>query len=259
MGHGDFGRQWSRHGEERWGQHRSGWAGQWGGGPWGGWGGPFDQGGRRGRQGPPPWVAELFGLSQGQPQRGPRVRRGDVRAAILDMLREEPMNGYQLISQITERSGGAWKPSPGSVYPTIQQLEDEGLVEADDERGRRTLRLTDEGRAYVEAHPEELAAVWEPFGRRERQGSERGFGAEFAGLKPEIGQVAAAVWQIITTGSERQRREAINILVETRRKLYGILADGDDLPADDLGSGDLADPMSEGEEDDYHGADGGER
>ena len=112
--------------------------------PWGGWGGPFD--GRKNRPGPPPWVAELFGLSQGQQQRGPKVRRGDVRAAILDMLREEPMNGYQLISQIAERSGGAWKPSPGSVYPTIQQLEDEGLVEADDERGRRTLRLTDEGR-----------------------------------------------------------------------------------------------------------------
>ena len=163
MGHGDFSRQRSRHGEERWGQHRSGWAGQWSGGPWGGFGGPFDNG-RRGRQGPPPWVAELFGLTQSQPQRGPKVRRGDVRAAILDMLREQPMNGYQLISQIAERSGGAWKPSPGSVYPTIQQLEDEGLVEADDERGRRTLRLTDEGRAYVDANPDELAAVWRPFG-----------------------------------------------------------------------------------------------
>jgi DNA-binding PadR family transcriptional regulator len=250
MGHGDFGRQRSRHGEERWGQHRSGWAGQWSGGPWGGFGGPFD-GGRRGRQGPPPWVAELFGLSQGQPQRGPKVRRGDVRAAILDMLREQPMNGYQLISQIAERSGGAWKPSPGSVYPTIQQLEDEGLVESDDERGRRTLRLSEEGRAYVEANPEELAAVWRPFG--ERHDDDRVTGNEYAALKPEIGQVAAAVWQIVTTGSERQRREAINILVETRRKLYGLLADGDDLPVD---AGDPADPMAEGEEDDYHGADG---
>src|SRR5262245_40108678 len=106
MGHEDFGRQWSRHGEQRWGQHRSGWVGNWGGqgGGWGGWddkGGPW---GRRGRPGPPPWVAELFGLTQTQPQRGPKVRRGDVRAAILDMLREEPLNGYQLISQIAERS-----------------------------------------------------------------------------------------------------------------------------------------------------------
>ena len=151
-----------------------------------------------------------------------------MRAAILDMLREEPMNGYQLISQIAERSGGAWKPSPGSVYPTIQQLEDEGLVEADDERGRRTLRLTDEGRAYVEEHPDELArgvgAV-----RRGRGRAGRGQpGSEYAALKPEIGQVMAAVWQIVTTGTDRQRREAINILIETRRKLYGLLADGDE-------------------------------
>jgi DNA-binding PadR family transcriptional regulator len=226
MGHGDFGRQRSRHGEERWSQHRSGWAGQWSGGPWGGWGGPFDSG-RRGRQGPPPWVAELFGLAQGQQQRGPKVRRGDVRAAILDMLHEEPMNGYQLISQIAERSGGVWKPSPGSVYPTIQQLEDEGLVEADDERGRRTLRLTDEGRAYVEAHPDELAGVWEPFAERGRRGREEGqAGGEYAALKPEIGQVMAAVWQIVTTGTDQQRRDAVDVLVDTRRRLYGLLADG---------------------------------
>ena len=253
MGHGDFGRQSGRHGEERWGQHRSGWAGQWSGGPWGGWGGPSD--GRRNRPGPPPWVAELFGLAQGQQQRGPKVRRGDVRAAILDMLREEPMNGYQLISQIAERSGGAWKPSPGSVYPTIQQLEDEGLVEADDERGRRTLRLTDEGRTYVAEHADELAETWAPFAE-EREGVRPG--GEYAALKPEIGQVMAAVWQIVTTGTDRQRRDAINILIETRRQLYGLLADGDDAQTDDQ-TDEEADPMVEGEEDDYHGADGGER
>ena len=282
MGHGDFSRQRSRHSEERWGQHRSGWAGEWSGGPWGGWGGPFD-GGRRGRQGPPPWVAELFGLAQGQQQRGPKVRRGDVRAAILDVLREEPMNGYQLISQIAERSGGRWRPSPGSVYPTIQQLEDEGLVEADDERGRRTLRLTDQGRSYVEAHPDELAGVWEPFGRQSSSERRGGPGNEYAALKPEIGQVMAAVWQIVTTGTDRQRRDAINILIETRRQLYGLLADGEIVDQDaDLEQGTGSDeldphrePSSEhGEEDtndsgqndfgqtgsdDYPGADGGER
>ena len=182
--------------------------------------------------GPPPWVAGLFGLAQGQQQRGPKVRRGDVRAAILDMLREEPMNGYQLISQIAERSGGAWKPSPGSVYPTIQQLEDEGLVEADEERGRRTLRLTDEGRTYVEENADELAESWAPFGRiRERGSDEVPPGGEYAALKPEIGQVMGAVWQIITTGTDQQRREAIKILVDTRRQLYGLLAEGDDEPA----------------------------
>ncbi len=258
MGHGDFGRQRGRHGEERWAQHRSGWAGQWSGGPWGGWGGPFDGGGRRGRQGPPPWVAELFGLSQGPQQRGPKVRRGDVRAAILDMLREEPMNGYQLISQIAERSGGAWKPSPGSVYPTIQQLEDEGLVEADDQRGRRTLRLTDEGRAYVEANPEELAAVWRPFGESQR---DRGYGSgnEYAALKPEIGQVMAAVWQIVTTGTDAQRREAINMLIETRRRLYGILAQEEVQPVDDEDVEGDPGEYSGDYPDEYPGADGGGR
>jgi DNA-binding PadR family transcriptional regulator len=235
MGDHDFGRQWSRHAEQRWGQHRSGWAGDWGNGPGSGWGGGWDgPRGRRGRQGPPPWIAELFGLAQGQPQRGPKVRRGDVRAAILDMLKDEPLNGYQLISQIAERSGGAWKPSPGSVYPTIQQLEDEGLVEADDERGRRTLRLTEDGRRYVEEHADELAETWAPFTESRSEGR-----PEYANLKPEIGQVMAAVWQIVTTGTDRQRREAIEILVETRRKLYGVLADGDDAPSpyDDPTSG----------------------
>ena len=176
-------------------------------GPWGDWSGY----GRSGHPGPPPWVAGLFGLGQAEQQRGPRVRRGDVRSAILDVLRtaaeaesEEQVNGYQVIQQIAERSGGAWRPSPGSVYPTIQQLQDEGLVETDDERPRKTLALTAEGEAYVAEHADELAAVWAPFERRERDERARGF----ADLKPEIGQVMGAVWQIITPGSEQQRRAA---------------------------------------------------
>ena len=136
---------------------------------------------------------------------------------------EEPINGYQVIQQIGERTGGAWRPSPGSVYPTIQQLEDEGLIESDDERGRRSFRLTTEGEEYVAANPDELAAVWTPFeARREQQST------EFAGLKPEIGQVMGAVWQIVTTGTDKQRRDAAEILVDARRRLYGLLADGDD-------------------------------
>jgi DNA-binding PadR family transcriptional regulator len=139
------------------------------------------------------------------------------------VLQAEPLNGYQVISAISERTGGAWKPSPGSVYPTISQLEDEGLVEADDERGRRTLRLSDAGRDYVAANADELAGVWEPFAAPER---EEGRG-DYANLKPEIGQVMNAVWQIITTGTDQQRRDAVDVLVETRRKLYGLLAEGD--------------------------------
>ena len=167
-------------------------------------------------------MAGLFGMKQGEQHRGPRARRGDVRAAILDVLQGEPLNGYQVISAISERTGGAWKPSPGSVYPTISQLEDEGLVEADDERGRRTLRLTDAGREYVAANADELDGVWKPFAEPERPD-----GGDFATLKPEIGQVMNAVWQIISTGTDQQRRDAIDVLVETRRKLYGLLAEGE--------------------------------
>lgn len=206
--------------------------GPWDLGSWGGWSAGPGRPGRAGRPGPPPWVAGLFGLAQPEPPRGPQVRRGDVRSAILDVLAAatgssdgaegEPVNGYQVIQLIAERSNGAWRPSPGSVYPTISQLLDEGLVEADDERGRRTLRLTAEGTTYVADHAEELAAVWAPFESRRRAQS-----SEFAGLKPEIGQVMGAVWQIITTGTDQQRSDAVEILVETRRRLYGLLADAE--------------------------------
>jgi DNA-binding PadR family transcriptional regulator len=178
-------------------------------------------------------VAGLFNLGPAHDQRrGPRVRRGDVRTAILDVLRAaeangEQVNGYQVIQQINERSEGAWRPSPGSVYPTIQQLQDEGLVETDDGRGRKSLTLSDEGRQYVADHADELAQVWRPF---DRQPSDE---TSFSGLKPEIGQVMGAVWQIVTAGSESQQRAAIDVLVETRRKLYGILADGDVSEDDD--------------------------
>jgi DNA-binding PadR family transcriptional regulator len=153
--------------------------------------------------------------------RGPKVRRGDVRSAILDVLAVEPMNGYQIIQQIAERSGGAWKPSPGSVYPTVQQLEDEGLVEGDEGAGRRLLRLSEEGRAYVEAHPDELAATWRPF---DQPDEEEGPGD----LKPVIGQVMGAVWQVVVSGTQQQKAEAAEILADTRRRLYGILAEGDE-------------------------------
>ena len=118
---------------------------------------------------------------------------------------------------------GAWKPSPGSVYPTLQQLEDEGLIEADEERGRRTFRLTAEGQTYVDENAAELDGVWTPFEPPKHDGQR----AEFTGLKPEIGQVMGAVWQIVSTGSEAQRGAAIEVLVDTRRRLYGILAEGD--------------------------------
>lgn len=210
----------------------------------GGFGGPGGSGGQGGPGGPaggvPPWMAGLFGLGQTEKPRGPQVRRGDVRSAILDVLataarEEEPINGYQVIGRIDERTHGAWRPSPGSVYPTVQQLQDEGLVEADEERGRRTLRLTQAGLTYVDHHRDELRSVWAPFEKaaaaagvasgHDAEGGEEG---SVPDLKSEIGQMMSAVWQIVTSGSDGQRRAALGILVDTRRRLYGVLADGHD-------------------------------
>jgi DNA-binding PadR family transcriptional regulator len=193
------------------------------------WGGPWahhSRGGDDGQAwrpgGPPPWVTGLFGLAQSGGPRGPKVRRGDVRAAILDVLSVEPMNGYQIINRIAERTGGAWKPSPGSVYPTVQQLEDEGLVEDISTGGRRLSGLTEAGRTYVEEHPDELAATWRPFDEDADQNDDA-----TRDLKPAVGQVMGAVWQLVTSGTQAQQAEAAKILADTRRKLYGLLADGD--------------------------------
>ena len=224
------GRGWSG-GEGRGGHSDEQWSGPWGTGMWG----PPPR--RGGRGGPPPWLAGLFGLAGQEHQRGPRVRRGDVRVAILAVLAGGPLNGYQVIQEIADRTDGAWRPSPGSVYPTISQLEDEGLVEGDDDRGRRTLRLTDAGRTYLEDHADAVAEVWAPFEGPDGSAGETGTGrrADFTSLKPELGRVMNAVWQIITTGTDEQRRAAVGVLVDARRGLYQILADhpGDEI--DDLG------------------------
>ncbi len=187
------------------------------GGPWGGpWGGPMG--------GPPPRVAQKFGPDfsggrGGGGRRRPRVRRGDVRSAILDVLHtsQEPVNGYQVIQQIAERTDGAWKPSPGSVYPTIAQLQDEGLVE-DAPTGRKAVQLTTEGTAYVEGHAEEMAAVWAPFAEDDDD--------EAVNFKQVVGQTVGAIVQVMSTGTPDQRAKAIEILADTRRRIYGLLAEG---------------------------------
>jgi DNA-binding PadR family transcriptional regulator len=164
---------------------------------------------------------QMFGPPWAPPPRwrGPKARRGDVRAAILAVLAEQPMNGYQIIQEIAERSGGVWKPSPGSIYPTLQQLEDEGLVTADAAVGRRTFTLTDEGRAYVAEHADEVSAPWEAMTAPGEDDEN--------GLKPLLGQVATAMWQILATGTPEQQARAKDAVAELRRKLYGILADDD--------------------------------
>jgi DNA-binding PadR family transcriptional regulator len=138
-----------------------------------------------------------------------------VRAAILAVLAESPMNGYQIIQQIAERSGGMWKPSPGSIYPTLQQLEDEGLVRAETDGGRRSYDLTDDGRAYVAEHADEIAAPWAAM-------SEAADGDD---IRPLIGQVAAAMWQIAAVGTPEQQRLGREALADLRRRLHTILAE----------------------------------
>ena len=162
--------------------------------------------------------------------RGPRARRGDVRAALLVLLAEEPRNGYGLMQEIESRSGGAWRPSPGSVYPALQQLEDEGLVRAEESGGRKQFDLTEEGRAYVTENADALGTPWEEVG---------GGNENIAELRTLVFGVGAAVMQVVQAGTEAQIAEASRVLEDTRRALYRILAgdepagddDGDDGPA----------------------------
>ena len=181
-------------------------------GPWGG--GPFEFGVRGGPFGPP-----RFG------GRGPRVRRGDVRAAILDLLAEgQPWNGYQIIQEIGARTQGVWRPSAGSVYPALQQLEDEALIkdqgsEAAGEDRRRMYTLTEEGQAYVTEHADELKASWDAV-----TGSVNDTEVQ---LRHTIHQVMVAVSQVAQAGSAAQVQQAGKILADTRRALYRILASDD--------------------------------
>jgi len=170
--------------------------------------GPRQRGGRGG--GPP------FGFPGFGAPRGPRARRGDVRAALLVLLAEEPRNGYQLIQEIERRSDGVWRPSPGSVYPALQLLEDEGLVRVEGE-GRKAYTLTDEGRAYVEANADELGAPWDAVKGDMGQGAWELMGA--------MRQIGGALFQLTHSGTEAQQQEAKEVLADTRRALYRILAE----------------------------------
>jgi DNA-binding PadR family transcriptional regulator len=149
--------------------------------------------------------------------RGPRARRGDVRAAILALLAEEPRNGYGIMQEIEERSGGVWRPSPGAVYPALALLEDEGLVRAEETDGRRAFVLTDEGREHVKERGDELKAPWDAVSGGAKGG--------YAELRDLVKQLAAAVMQAAAVGSPAQTEEMKKILVEARRAVYRILAE----------------------------------
>jgi len=151
---------------------------------------------------------------------GRRTRRGDVRAAVLGVLADEPMHGYQIIQQLEERSGGMWRPSAGSVYPTLQLLEDQGLVRSEEVEGRRVYSLTDAGRAEAEVNKERPAgppwAAWAGESDDPR-----------VKLRQAFFQLAGAAKQIGMGGSTEQVLKALDILAEARRKIYALLADGD--------------------------------
>jgi DNA-binding PadR family transcriptional regulator len=151
------------------------------------------------------------------PSRGPKAGRGDVRAAILAVLRDGPRNGYQIMSEIEERSGGAWRPSPGAVYPALSQLADEGLITGAESGGRRTFTLSDEGRAYIEGNPEMARGAWESTSQQEAW--------ELPGLFAVAARLGAGIVQVAHAGTPGQIRAAERLLEQTRRRLYQILAD----------------------------------
>jgi DNA-binding PadR family transcriptional regulator len=201
----------------------------------------FARGGRRGR---PPLedIEDLIALGRmwkggpfggpgwGPHRRGPgRARRGDVRLALLRLLGEEPRNGYQLIQAIEERSEGLWRPSPGSVYPTLAQLEDEGLIRSLDTDGTRLFELTDAGRRDLEQRADE-ADPWAPAADQSAE-------HPLAELGPLLIQIGKATFQLASVGDRGQRDRARSLLTETRRALYRILADDEaEADADEHGS-----------------------
>jgi DNA-binding PadR family transcriptional regulator len=150
-------------------------------------------------------------------RRGRRAGRGDIRAAIIALLAEEPMHGYQIITEITDRSGGVWRPSPGSVYPTLQALEDQGLVTAVTADGRRVFQLTDTGRSEADAIGDG-PPPWQTAARHADHSMH-----DLGGLLFEVG---AAIAQVGRTGSSDQVDAVKEILADTRRRIYLLLADG---------------------------------
>jgi len=147
---------------------------------------------------------------------GPRARRGDVRAAILALLAEEPRNGYQLMQELNERTQGVWRPSPGAVYPALSLLEDEGLIKAEESDGSRVFALTDAGRKHVEENAETIGKPWEKV-------TEGVPDAELA-LREHVRQLLEAVFQVGRTGDAEQIEKAKAVLADARKAIYRLLA-----------------------------------
>jgi len=162
-----------------------------------------------GPPGPGPWMFRM--------RHGSRRRRGDVRAAILALLEERPMHGYEMIQELEERSDGMWRPSAGSIYPTLQLLEDEGIIAGEEHDGKRRFTLTDAGREAAAKRSADRPPPWE-------QAAE-GADDERQDLFASIKQFAPAVIQIAQVGTPDQAQRAKAILDDARKKLYAILAE----------------------------------
>lgn len=176
--------------------------------PWASW--PPTRGFRHGRFGPPMHGHGSWGG-------GPRARKGDIRTAVLMLLAEGPMHGYQIIQELSARSGGTWRPSPGSVYPTLQLLEDEGLVVGEEAEGKRVYKLTDAGAEESKAAAG-AGAPWEEF-------AQGGASSSRWQLRDAMGKLAVAVMQVGTSASDEQVDRTLEILSEARKNIYSILSE----------------------------------
>ncbi len=155
------------------------------------------------------------GFGEGPPPWGPRrMRRGDIRTAVLSALQDGPGHGYELMSRLSERSGGRWRPSPGSMYPMLQALQDEGLVTSADADGKRVFELTEAGTAAAHERAESGGSPWD-----------LGVDDDRHKLRHALGQLAAAIKQISMTDSPELHERAEAIVTEARRKLYQLLAE----------------------------------
>jgi len=163
------------------------------------WGGPFGD--------------DPFGEHGGGPR---RQRRGDIKYALLALLAEQPRHGYELIKALEERYGGFYRPSPGSVYPTLQLLEDEGYLTSESVGGKRVYTITEAGREYLQARPDAAAGHEWP--------GQRWGNPELRDLRERMGALLGTVMEVARHGSPAQLREAITLLDSTRRELYRILA-----------------------------------
>jgi DNA-binding PadR family transcriptional regulator len=152
------------------------------------------------------------GRSDVKTQAPGRARRGHTAMAVLALLNEQDMHGYQIIQQIEERTAGAWSPSPGSVYPALQQLEEKGFLVSEADRDKRVFSLTDLGRKHALALP---GCPWDEFVDAE---------APTAKLRQAVTGLMEAVHQVGRAGSPEQVERANALLDETRRRMYRILA-----------------------------------